>query len=279
MHTTLSGLRPEVVAHRGSSHTRPEHTAAAYLLAIEEGADAVECDVRLTADRHLVCVHDRRIDRTSTGAGLVSSLTLEQLMEYDYGTWRDQPSAGVLTFDSLLDLLAAAPRRVDLAVETKHPNKFRGAVEVELARVLRDRGLAPEPDVTGADPTENTPENAPDPDRTRVRAMSFSVLAMRRVGELLPGLPRVLLNEAGVRRQVRTGGLPYGIPICGISTGLLRRDPGMVQRQHERGHAVHVYTVDEPDDIRRCLEAGIDGIITNRPAVVREAVAAVWDSR
>ena len=51
------------------------------------------------------------------------------------------------------------------------------------------------------------------------------------------------------------------------------------QRQHERGHAVHVYTVDEPDDIRRCLEAGIDGIITNRPAVVREAVAAVWDSR
>lgn len=268
MHPTLNGLRPEVVAHRGSSHTRPEHTAAAYLLAIEEGADAVECDVRLTADRHLVCVHDRRIDRTSTGAGLVSSLTLEQLMAYDYGAWRDQPSAGVLTLESLLDLITAAPRRVGLAVETKHPNKFRGAVEVELARVLRDRGLVP-----GADAA------APDATTTPVRVMSFSVLAMRRMGQLAPALPRVLLNEAGVRRQVRAGGLPFGIPICGISTGLLRRDPGLVQRQHERGHAVHVYTVDEPDDIRRCLEAGIDGIITNRPAVVREAVGAVWDSR
>ena len=57
----------QVVAHRGSSDAVPEHTLHAYTRAIDEGADALECDVRLTRDGHLVCVHDRRIDRTSTG--------------------------------------------------------------------------------------------------------------------------------------------------------------------------------------------------------------------
>jgi glycerophosphoryl diester phosphodiesterase len=67
---------PFVVAHRGASAARPEHTLAAYDLALKEGADGVECDVRLTRDGHLVCVHDRRLDRTSTGAGLVSTMGL-----------------------------------------------------------------------------------------------------------------------------------------------------------------------------------------------------------
>ena len=58
---------PFVVAHRGASAERPEHTLAAYELALQEGADGVECDVRLTKDGHLVCVHDRRVDRTSDG--------------------------------------------------------------------------------------------------------------------------------------------------------------------------------------------------------------------
>jgi len=55
------------VAHRGSSQAAAEHTIAAYADALEAGADALECDVRLTRDGHLVCVHDRRIDRTSNG--------------------------------------------------------------------------------------------------------------------------------------------------------------------------------------------------------------------
>src|SRR6266404_4520820 len=85
---TLAG-HPFVVAHRGASAERPEHTLAAYELALAEGADGVECDVRLTRDGHLVCVHDRRVDRTSNGTGLVSEMTLAQLRAFDYGTWHD----------------------------------------------------------------------------------------------------------------------------------------------------------------------------------------------
>jgi glycerophosphoryl diester phosphodiesterase len=79
----------EVVAHRGSSDDAPEHTLRAYKRAIEDGADALECDVRLTKDGHLVCVHDRRIDRTSNGRGIVSTLELAELSELDWGSWRD----------------------------------------------------------------------------------------------------------------------------------------------------------------------------------------------
>src|SRR5262245_40567838 len=74
-----AGHRPFVYAHRGSSELVAEHTLGAYLRAIDEGADGLECDVRLTRDGHLVCVHDRRIDRTSTGRGVVSDFDLADL--------------------------------------------------------------------------------------------------------------------------------------------------------------------------------------------------------
>ena len=76
---------PFVVAHRGASAERPEHTLAAYELALAEGADGVECDVRLSRDGHLVCVHDRRVDRTSNGTGLVSDMSPAELRELDFG--------------------------------------------------------------------------------------------------------------------------------------------------------------------------------------------------
>ena len=76
---------PRIVAHRGSSAEIPEHTLAAYQQAIDDGADALECDVRLTADGVLVCVHDRKVNRTSNGRGVVSTLELADLAELDFG--------------------------------------------------------------------------------------------------------------------------------------------------------------------------------------------------
>ena len=82
--------RPQVVAHRGSSFTNPEHTLAAYVRALDEGADALECDVRLTSDGHLVCVHDRTLERvTGTRGSVVSTMRLDQLDELDFGSWKN----------------------------------------------------------------------------------------------------------------------------------------------------------------------------------------------
>ena len=84
---------PAVVAHRGSSADAPEHTLAAYQQAITDGADALECDVRLTADGHLVCVHDRNLRRTAAAKGVVSTMNLEEFDELDFASWKN-PWAG-----------------------------------------------------------------------------------------------------------------------------------------------------------------------------------------
>src|ERR1700730_16367377 len=81
----MFGGHPFVVAHRGASAERPEHTLAAYELALKEGTDGVECDVRLTRDGHLVCVHDRRGDRTSHRTRLGNEMTLAEMRELDFG--------------------------------------------------------------------------------------------------------------------------------------------------------------------------------------------------
>ena len=80
---------PLVVAHRGPSAAHAEHTLAAYELALTEGADALECDVRLTRDGVLVCVHDRRIDRVSDGRGVLSTLELADLTDLDFASWKN----------------------------------------------------------------------------------------------------------------------------------------------------------------------------------------------
>lgn len=267
-------VRPQVVAHRGSSAAEPEHTLAAYRHALDVGADALECDVRLTADGHLVCVHDRSVDRTSSGSGRVSALELTQLEGLDWGSWKrlvarageqqeepDRVDAGdrshLLTLRRLLGLIgdhAAAGRPVQVAIETKHPTRYGGLVERAVVELLDGLGWS------GRDGTTSP-----------VRVMSFSVLAVRRMRRLAPDLPLVLLMER-VPVTARDGTLPRGVHAAGISVEILRADPGYVRRVHARGHQVHVWTVDEPEDVERCLEAGVDAVITNRPAEVLQQV-------
>jgi len=134
---------PYVVAHRGASAERPELTVAAYELALSEGADGVECDVRLTRDGHLVCVHDRKVDRTSNGTGLVSELTLAQLREFDYGAWHSSWRAdgslgdtGLLTLDRLITLVLDCKRPVKIFIETKHPVRYGALVESKVLALL-----------------------------------------------------------------------------------------------------------------------------------------------
>ncbi|MFI2607862.1 glycerophosphodiester phosphodiesterase [Kitasatospora sp. NPDC018619] len=250
----------QVIAHRGSSHVLPEHTLAAYRRALDEGADALECDVRVTADGALVCVHDRRIGRVSDGRGTVSAMTLAQLEAYDFGAWKtgrpstDPELRGVLRLERLLELVAECGRPVELAIETKHPVRFRGRVETELLRALERFGI-------GA-----TPEGG----RPSARIMSFSSIALNRVAAAAPQYRRVFLFERTlVLGRLRAGSpLPGGARIAGPGIELVRARPQLVTRLRELGHEVHVWTVDEPADVELCLELGVSAIITNRPAEV-----------
>jgi glycerophosphoryl diester phosphodiesterase len=236
---------------------------------LEVGADALECDVRLTADGHLVCVHDRRVDRTSNGRGLVSTLELTQLEGLDWGSWRElavkqgadpaeepdvvEPGdrSQLLTLRGLLALVADAEPGVELAIETKHPTRYGGLVERQLVEALDHFGWArPAPGTSSP-----------------VRVMSFSLLALRRMRQLAPRLPLVYLADRALP-LVRDGSLPRGVDAAGIGVEVLRAHPDLPDRLHQRGHAVHVWTVDEPEDVQRCIDADIEAIITNRPQQV-----------
>jgi glycerophosphoryl diester phosphodiesterase len=250
--------RPLVVAHRGSSEAAPEHTLAAYLRAIEDGADALEADVRLTADGHLVCVHDRRVDRTFNGRGVLSTLELADLQSLDFRSWQDDGSveapdrvsedhSQVLTLDRLLELIVDAPRPVQLMVETKHPTRYAGLVERTLVTTLRRFGLV-------------MPDDVPQ----RVTVMSFSEVALRRVRRLAPPLPLVLLMWR-VPVAYRSGVLPRGVTIAGPSLELVKSSPRYVKRLHDAGNQVFVWTVDDLDDVEAVQSLGVDAIITNVP--------------
>ncbi len=247
-----------MVAHRGASEEAPEHTLAAYEKAIVDGADALECDVRLTADGQLVCVHDRRVDRTSNGRGAVSALELADLAALDFGSWKNAEEApdreaphSVLTLERLLELVADAGRRVELAVETKHPTRWAGQVEERLLLLLKRFGL-------------DAPESAGE---SQVRIMSFSARSLHRVHAASPTLPTVYLMQF-VSPRLRDGRLPAGVRIAGPSLRIVRSHPAYVERLKGAGHQVHVWTVNEPRDVDLCAGLGVDAIITNRPRAV-----------
>ncbi len=290
-----------IIAHRGASAEHAEHTLHAYELAIAQGADGLECDVRLTVDGHLVCVHDRRIDRTSSGTGVVSVQTLAQLQAHDFGTPRRPPApawsrwsrrarsaataragsatqlAGwippgwiaadpddllirdsadrILTLPTLLELALSAGRRVDLAIETKHPVRYAGWVEAAVVAQLRRHGLT-------------TPGG---PDRAQVQLMSFSSQALRRMRALAPAVPRVFLMDR-VPVRMRDGWLPFEAGIAGPDVAILQAHPDYARRVRARGGQLHVWTVDDPAQAHLCRDLGVAAVITNRPAAIRAAL-------
>ncbi|MDF0530822.1 glycerophosphodiester phosphodiesterase family protein [Tsukamurella sp. 8F] len=247
---------PLIVAHRGASGEYPEHTMAAFHAAIVGGADALECDVRLTKDHHLVCLHDRTVERVSDGIGAVSELTLEDLRAMDFGSRHSGVPASVVTLDELIEL-ATADRGVGLFVETKHPVRYGPLVEQKLLAALHRHGLA-RPD---------------DPLRAPVTIISFSAAAVWRVRRNAPQVPTVLLGDAS---HLLGGGTATAVRAHGIgpSVASLRERPDTVARARAAGRFTYCWTVDGEADFALCCGLGVDQVATNHPARARAWLAA-----
>ncbi|ART67542.1 glycerophosphodiester phosphodiesterase [Mycobacterium dioxanotrophicus] len=251
---------PFVVAHRGASADRPEHTIAAYDLALREGADGVECDVRLTRDGHLVCVHDRRVDRTSTGTGLVSEMTLAELRDLDYGSWHaskdaegGQGDTGLLTLDALVSMVLDWNRPVKLFIETKHPVRYGALVENKVLALLHRYGIA-------------SPASA---DLSRAVVMSFSAAAVWRIRRAAPMLPTVLLGETS-RYLGGSAATTVGATAVGPSITTLREHPELVDRAAAQGRALYCWTVDHYEDVNFCRDIGVAWVATNHPGRTKD---------
>jgi len=235
--------RPWIVAHRGVSMRAPENTFAAFDLALREGADFIELDVRRSRDGRLVVMHDATVDRTTDGRGRVADLPWDVLSRLDAGSWFDPAFAGqpIPLLEEVLDRYAG---KIGLLVELKDSD-----AEAELAAQLTARGL-----LQGIE--------------NRLIVQSFHPESMRRLRNLLPQLQiGVLVGQSG--RKPSEKDLDRFAEFADfINVRLDMADARLVQRIHRRGALTLVWTVRHSAEVGPLLRAGVDGIVTDDPALV-----------
>ena len=200
-------------------------------------------------------MHDRSLDRTSTGTGLVSEMTLAQLRELDYGAWHpswradgSQGDTGLLTLDDLVTLVLDWNRPVKMFIETKHPVRYGALVESKVLALLHRYGIA-------------SPASA---DLSRAVVMSFSAAAVWRIRRAAPMLPTVLLGETS-RYLGGSAATTVGATAVGPSIATLREHPELVDRAAAQGRALYCWTVDHYEDVQYCRDIGVAWIATNHP--------------
>jgi glycerophosphoryl diester phosphodiesterase len=263
--TGLYEVEPLVIAHRGASYVAPEHTVAAYDRAVEQGADYVEQDVARTADGVLVVIHDATLDRTARGpaadcTGAVRDKTLEQLRRCDFGAWFNErypdranssyPGQKILTLQEVITLYR---NRAGLYVEIKNPELYPG-IEGELAQLVRSAGF-----VFGGD------------GRPPVFVQSFSAESLKRLHAIDAGIPLVQLLPVGL---AVTPSLMADIATYAetVAPAFQSTVPAFLTMARDNGLAVHVYAVEGTGAVAGLLRAGVEGLIVDRPDVVREVI-------
>ena len=234
---------PLVIAHRGRSDVAPENTLEAFSRAIDAGADAIELDVRLTRDGHVAVIHDRRVDRTTSGTGVIGKLTLSEIKDLDAGSWfgPDFKSARVPTLDEVFE---EVPRSFPVNVELKVRNHVvKRLVSAVVETVLRHRRL------------EST------------TVASFNPLALRASRRLEPRIARGYLWSARHPLPLRARWLS---PLAGpnwMGPALHTFTPELLQRFHSQGKLVLARDADVGTDLQHLADMGLDGVIADDPEV------------
>ena len=261
--TTLAALdeptRPWVIAHRGASGLAPEHTFASYDRAVQAGADFIELDIQLTSDRKLVVLHDPVLDRTARGpaencTGSIDAHTLAQVETCDAGTWFNQANpdrANPAFADQRIPTLPAVLDRYGTSVryyiETKKLLAGEG-MEEALVGALDDAGFTKTAAIS-----------------QQIVIQSFDAESLRTVKRLRPDLTLVqLLYASGDPIDPATLG-EIASYADGIGPSISNVDEALLTAAHERCLVVHPYTADDPAELAKLLDLGVDGIFTNRP--------------
>jgi glycerophosphoryl diester phosphodiesterase len=255
---------PVAIAHRGSRYLWPENTMEAFAGAVEMGYRHLETDLHITSDGVLVCIHDHTVDRTTDGVGEVSSLTFDELRTLDAG-FRHGTDEGFafrangVQVPPLEDLLTSFP---DLSVVIDL--KTDGMVEA-LAALINRLGVH-ERVIVGAFSDDRLAEfrqatNGTVATSTGPIATRMWVIASR-LGRKAPGEASALQ----VPTQMR------GVKVV---------DPKLVAAAHGGGLQVHTWTVNDPDEMERLLDIGVDGLITDRPDLLKQVLLArcQWGGR
>lgn len=235
-----------VIAHRGFARVAPENTLSAFRAALEADADMLELDVHRTRDGHLVVMHDNDVDRTTDGAGDVEDMTLEQVKQLDAGAWFSPNFAGerVPTLD---EVLALARGRANVMIELK--GRKVPLLPPLVAQAVERHQM-----------------------RDQVLVSSFYAGPLDAIRSLAPNLAIGALilptNSPTKRAQSLRASMTQAFhkSIDALS----------VKAAHAAGLKVHVWTVNQPEDMVRVAKAGVDGIITDDVATCQQVLQDIF---
>jgi len=233
-------LKTLIYAHRGASAYQPENTIEAFAKAIEQNADAVELDVHLSKDGRIIVAHDYRLERVSDGTGFLCDYTLEELKLLNFGILFPQgPVCRVPALDEVYDLLKQSSMIINVELKTTE-RSYPGLPE-KLVNLTKEFKM-----------------------EERIIYSSFNHYSLMEIKKLNPSAKTGLLYNIGMvdpwiyANYLKADAIHPQFRIIGSL-------PETVNRCHENGIKVNVWTVDDPQDINLMLEYGVDGIISNKP--------------
>ncbi len=244
--------RPLIVAHRGASHFAPENTLAAFRRAWEEGADVIEGDFYLTADGHIVCIHDRTTKKTAGVELDVAKSTLAELRQLDVGRWKDERFAGE-RIPTIEEVLAIVPPNKSILIEVKCGPE----IVPKLKEALEAAQLKPQ--------------------QTKVIAFDERVVASTK--RLIPEIKAYWLVR--YKEQPNGGFEPTAADVMrtlarvradGLDTHANEQvvDADFVKMLRMAGLEFHTWTVNDPSVAEHFRMLGVDSITTDRPGFLRE---------
>jgi glycerophosphoryl diester phosphodiesterase len=233
--------RPLNIGHRGARALAPENTLAGMRAAQAAGADGVEFDVQRTRDGHLVVFHDDDLKRICGVGGRIVTSTLAQLRELDAGRHFGPKFAGELipTLDEVLETLLAS---AFVNIEAKRFRFRSDGLEAGIVDAFRRHNLA-----------------------GRSIVSSFNPVLLWRLGRMDRSIPLGLLYAPDEPVGLNRGWPRHFLRLAALHPYHGQVTPDLMQQARGRGQQINTWTVNEPDDMRRLIDLGVDSIITDRP--------------
>jgi glycerophosphoryl diester phosphodiesterase len=233
---------PIIIAHRGDKTHAPENTLAAFTQAAENGADAIEFDVKLTADGRVIVLHDQTVNRTTNGMGKISKLPYAAVRDLDAGAWFSEKFRGerIPTLDEVFETVG---KRLYINVELTNYFTPGDGLVPKVVDLIRKHGL-----------------------QNRMLFSSFFARNLEMARLLVPEVPRGLLCMRGILGYWgRT--FTWRGDYFALHPYLTEVDPGLVYRVQAAGKRVHVWTVNPEGELKRMIGLGVDAIITDDPVL------------
>lgn len=234
--------RPIILAHRGDLAHAPENTLPSFSQAIQKGADGVELDAKLTADGHVIVIHDTTVDRTTNGKGKVASFTLEQIRKLDAGEWFNKKFAGTQV-PLLEEVFETVGKDKLINIELTNYSTAKDGLTQKVCELIKKHN-----------------------NHKQIIFSSFFASNLKIAMRIFPEIPRGLLAMPGlVGLWARSFGFMFG-EYQALHPHISSVSKEQVKRVHRLKRRTHVWTANTPEEITRLKDWGVDGMFTDDPA-------------